>query len=84
MGGPGDLAREGALRIVSAPVTWPYAGPLGKFSPMIAREIVAEAEREDAERALADAAKRAAWLIPSLRVDLRLYLASPQVDLIGG
>ena len=52
--------REAELRIVSVPVTWSYAGPRGKFSQVIAPEIVAEAERKDAERALADAAKRAA------------------------
>jgi len=46
--------REAALRIVSVPVTWPYAVPRRKFSQVIAPEIVAEAERKDAERALAD------------------------------
>jgi nucleotide-binding universal stress UspA family protein len=74
--------REAALRIVSVPVTWPYAVPRGKFSQVIAPEIVAEAEREDAERALADAAKRAAWLAPSLRVDTAIIDGPPAQALL--
>jgi nucleotide-binding universal stress UspA family protein len=69
--------REAALRIVSVPVTWPYARPPGKFSLVIAPETVAEAERKDAERALADAAKRAAWLVPPLRVDTAIVDGPP-------
>jgi len=69
--------REAALRIVSVPVTWPYARPPGKFLQVIAPEIVAEAERKCAERALADAAKRAAWLAPSLRVDIAIIEEPP-------
>jgi nucleotide-binding universal stress UspA family protein len=74
--------REAALRIVSVPVTWRYAGPRGKFSPVIAPEIVAEVERKDAERALADAAKRAAWLVPSLRVDTAIIDGPPAQALL--
>jgi nucleotide-binding universal stress UspA family protein len=74
--------REAALRIVSVPVTWPYAGPRGKFSQVIAPEIVAEAERKDAERALADAAKRAAWLAPALRVETAIIDGPPAQALL--
>jgi nucleotide-binding universal stress UspA family protein len=52
--------REAALRIVSVPVTWPDAGSPGKFSHAISPQLVADVERKDAERALADAAGRAA------------------------
>jgi nucleotide-binding universal stress UspA family protein len=74
--------REAALRIVSVPVTWPYAGPRGKFSQVIAPELVAEVERQDAERALADAAKRAAWLAPALRVDTAIIDGPPAQALL--
>jgi nucleotide-binding universal stress UspA family protein len=74
--------REAALRIVSVPVTWPYAALRGKFSQVIAPEIVAEAERKDAEQALVDAAKRAAWLAPPLRVDTAIIEGPPAQALL--
>jgi nucleotide-binding universal stress UspA family protein len=75
--------REAALRIVSVPVTWPNAGPTGKFSRVISPEIVADVERRDAERALADAAERAAWLVPWLQVDTAIIDGPPAQALLG-
>jgi nucleotide-binding universal stress UspA family protein len=75
--------REAALRIVSAPVTWPYSGPPGKFSYVISQEMVADAERQDADRALADAAGRATWLVPGLQVDTAIIDGPPAQALLG-
>jgi nucleotide-binding universal stress UspA family protein len=74
--------REAALRIVSVPVTWPDAGPPRKFPSAISPELVADIERKDAERALADAAKRAAWLAPWLRVDTAIIDGPPAQALL--
>jgi nucleotide-binding universal stress UspA family protein len=75
--------RETTLRIVSVPVTWPDAGPLGKFSYLISHEMVADAARQDAGRALADAAGRAAWLVPGLQVDTAIIDGPPAQALLG-
>jgi nucleotide-binding universal stress UspA family protein len=74
--------RETALRIVSVPVSWPDAGPPGKFSYVISQELVAEAERKDADRALAGAAGRAAWLVPGLQVDTAIIDGPPAQALL--
>ena len=75
--------RDAALRIVSVPVAWPDAGPPGRISDLISQELVAEAERKDADRALASAGGRATWLVPGLQVDTAIIDGPPAQALLG-
>jgi nucleotide-binding universal stress UspA family protein len=74
--------REAALRIVSVPASWPNAGPPGKFSDAISPALVADIERKDAQRALAAAVDRAAWLGPWPRVATAILQGPPAQALL--
>lgn len=62
------IARNLPVHVVSVPEAWPYHEPPGKMPDIGVAGVTARAEREAAEQAVTDAAKRAAELLPDLPV----------------
>ncbi len=74
--------REAPLRIVAVPVTWPYPGRPGKFGYPVPPDVD-DAAREEAARALADAARRAERQVPGLRPETEILDGPPAEALLS-
>jgi nucleotide-binding universal stress UspA family protein len=62
------IAHNLPVHVVSVPEVWPYHEPPGKMPDIGVAGVTVRAEREAAEQAVTDAAKRAAELLPDLPV----------------